>query len=67
MRLLEELPAGRQRHLGWSATRCFSASAHNKFARIHLPVSPACNIQCRFCKRGFNKWEIRPGVAAVSY
>ena len=43
---------------------CFSAEAHNKFGRIHLPVSPVCNIQCRFCKRGFNKWERRPGVAA---
>ncbi|OPY70440.1 MAG: FeMo cofactor biosynthesis protein NifB [Syntrophorhabdaceae bacterium PtaU1.Bin034] len=51
-------PEGLERH------PCFSARAHNKFGRIHLPVSPACNIQCRFCKRGFNKWEIRPGVAA---
>jgi len=32
--------------------------------RIHLPVSPVCNIQCKFCKRDFNKWEMRPGVAA---
>ena len=54
----ETAPAGLERH------PCFSASAHNKFARIHLPVSPACNIQCRFCKRGLNKWEMRPGVAA---
>jgi nitrogen fixation protein NifB len=29
-----------------------------------LPVSPACNIQCRFCKRSFNKAEQRPGVTA---
>jgi nitrogen fixation protein NifB len=42
---------------------CFSEEAHNTFGRIHLPVSPACNIQCRFCKRGFNKWENRPGVS----
>lgn len=42
---------------------CFNESAHNKFGRIHLPVCPACNIQCRFCKRGFNKLEDRPGVA----
>jgi nitrogen fixation protein NifB len=38
--------------------------------RVHLPVSPACNIQCRFCKRSFNKAdapdrEDRPGVAGV--
>jgi nitrogen fixation protein NifB len=32
--------------------------------RIHLPVSPVCNIQCRFCKRSFNKFENRPGVTA---
>ena len=42
---------------------CFSAEGHFKFGRIHLPVSPACNIQCKFCKRGFNKWEQRPGVS----
>lgn len=42
---------------------CFNGEAHNRFGRIHLPVSPACNIQCRFCKRGFNKWEKRPGVS----
>ncbi len=41
---------------------CFSGEAHHNFGRIHLPVSPSCNIQCRFCKRGFNKWEERPGV-----
>jgi nitrogen fixation protein NifB len=51
-------PAGLERH------PCFSGEAHNKFARMHLPVSPACNIQCRFCRWGFNKWEERPGVAA---
>lgn len=42
---------------------CFNGAAHNTFGRIHLPVSPVCNIQCRFCKRGFNKWEKRPGVS----
>ncbi|MDR2191788.1 MAG: radical SAM protein [Endomicrobium sp.] len=43
---------------------CFNAEAHNKYGRLHLPVSPACNIQCRFCKRTFNKTEDRPGVAS---
>ncbi|HWR30307.1 MAG TPA: radical SAM protein [Negativicutes bacterium] len=43
---------------------CFNGEAHAKYGRIHLPVSPACNIQCRFCKRGFNKSENRPGVSA---
>jgi nitrogen fixation protein NifB len=32
--------------------------------RIHLPVSPLCNIHCRFCRRSFNKFENRPGVSA---
>ncbi|MDR1024198.1 MAG: radical SAM protein [Treponema sp.] len=34
---------------------CFSGEANVNRGRIHLPVSPACNIQCRFCKRVFNK------------
>lgn len=42
---------------------CLSPSGHGKFGRIHLPVSPACNIQCRFCRRCFNKFEDRPGVS----
>lgn len=44
---------------------CFSKEAHHKSGRIHLPVSPTCNIQCKFCKRGFNKSEIRPGVSSL--
>ena len=43
---------------------CFSVGANIKKGRIHLPVSPLCNIQCKFCKRSFNKTEQRPGVAA---
>ncbi|MDR3232002.1 MAG: radical SAM protein [Synergistaceae bacterium] len=43
---------------------CFGEAAHNKFGRLHLPVSPACNIQCRFCNRAFNREEVRPGVTA---
>lgn len=43
---------------------CLGAAAHHKFGRIHLPVSPACNIGCRFCRRAFNATEQRPGVAA---
>lgn len=44
---------------------CFSTGAHHKYGRIHLPVSPTCNIQCKFCKRGFNKSEVRPGVSSL--
>lgn len=43
---------------------CFSGSANMNRGRIHLPVSPECNIRCRFCKRGFNSDEDRPGVSA---
>jgi len=45
---------------------CFSTTAegHVKAARLHLPVSPACNIACAFCRRDFNRVEQRPGVAA---
>jgi nitrogen fixation protein NifB len=43
---------------------CFSEKAHNKHGRLHLPVSPACNIQCRFCTRARNTDEDRPGAAA---
>jgi nitrogen fixation protein NifB len=42
---------------------CLSPESHGKFGRIHLPVSPSCNIQCRFCRRCFNKYEDRPGVS----
>jgi len=42
---------------------CFNGEAHFKYGRIHLPVSPVCNIQCKFCRRSFNKYENRPGVA----
>jgi nitrogen fixation protein NifB len=44
---------------------CFSSTAegHKKAGRLHLPVSPACNIECRFCRRDFNSTEQRPGVS----
>lgn len=41
---------------------CFSKQANVHRGRVHLPVSPTCNIQCKFCKRSFNKFEQRPGV-----
>lgn len=39
---------------------CFG-HARNK-GRIHLPVCPACNIECNFCDRKINTYENRPGV-----
>ncbi len=41
---------------------CFSGKANMNKGRVHLPVSPTCNIQCKFCKRSLNKNEQRPGV-----
>ena len=33
------------------------------YARIHLPVAPGCNIQCKYCVRKFDcPNESRPGV-----
>lgn len=43
---------------------CFGGQKTNK-GRIHLPVSPVCNIECKFCDRKFNETEQRPGVAAA--
>jgi nitrogen fixation protein NifB len=44
---------------------CFSKEAHHRFGRIHLPVSPVCNIQCRYCIRKHDcANESRPGVSS---
>ena len=40
---------------------CFGGHKNNA-GRIHLPVSPGCNIACRFCDRTINDVEERPGV-----
>ncbi|MGE4319007.1 MAG: nitrogenase cofactor biosynthesis protein NifB [Deferribacterales bacterium] len=44
---------------------CYNKEAHHKFARIHLPVAPACNIQCNYCNRKYDcSNESRPGVTS---
>ena len=43
---------------------CFGPHKHNK-GRIHLPVAPGCNIECRFCDRKINESENRPGVTST--
>ncbi|HWR57067.1 MAG TPA: radical SAM protein, partial [Negativicutes bacterium] len=43
---------------------CFSQGRPNNKGRIHLPVSPGCNIACKFCSRTMNEEEQRPGVTA---
>lgn len=42
---------------------CFGGHKNNA-GRIHLPVSPGCNIACRFCDRVINDEEERPGVTS---
>ena len=42
---------------------CFGGHKNN-VGRIHLPVSPGCNIACRFCDRTINDVEERPGVTS---
>jgi nitrogen fixation protein NifB len=45
---------------------CFSTTAagHARSGRLHLPVSPGCNIACRFCKRDTHNQDAhRPGVS----
>lgn len=41
---------------------CFGARQNR--GRIHLPVCPGCNLECRFCDRKINEEENRPGVTA---
>ena len=44
---------------------CYNEEAHKKFARMHLPVAPKCNIQCNFCNRKYDCTnESRPGVTS---
>ncbi len=43
---------------------CFAVGAKPNRGRIHLPVSPGCNISCRFCRRELGSDDVRPGVAA---
>jgi nitrogen fixation protein NifB len=45
---------------------CFNDAARGRFARIHLPVAPDCNIQCNFCRRVYDcANESRPGVTSA--
>lgn len=44
---------------------CYCEKAHKKYARLHLPVAPKCNIQCNYCNRKFDCVnESRPGVTS---
>lgn len=49
-----------------TAHPCFDNQARLKYSRVHLPVAPACNVQCNFCDRKFDcANESRPGVTSV--
>ncbi|MCA6105265.1 nitrogenase cofactor biosynthesis protein NifB [Bradyrhizobium australafricanum] len=44
---------------------CYSEEAHHHYARMHVAVAPACNIQCNYCNRKYDcANESRPGVAS---
>ena len=44
---------------------CFSEEAHHHYARMHVAVAPACNIQCHYCNRKYDCTnESRPGVVS---
>jgi len=45
-----------------AAHPCFNGCGTG-YARMHLPVAPACNVQCNYCVRKFDcPNESRPGV-----
>ncbi len=44
---------------------CYSEEAHHFYARMHVAVAPACNIQCHYCNRKYDcANESRPGVTS---
>jgi nitrogen fixation protein NifB len=61
-------PAAEPAHLLAEKARnhpCYSEEAHHHFARMHVAVAPACNIQCHYCNRKFDcANESRPGVVS---
>jgi len=44
---------------------CYNEEAHHHYARMHVAVAPACNIQCNYCNRKYDcANESRPGVVS---
>ena len=44
---------------------CYSEEAHHHYARMHVAVAPACNVQCNYCNRKYDcSNESRPGVVS---
>ncbi|MFO1431973.1 MAG: nitrogenase cofactor biosynthesis protein NifB [Candidatus Competibacteraceae bacterium] len=60
--VFEHLPDAVRRRI--ETHPCYSEDAHHYFARMHVAVAPACNIQCHYCNRKYDcANESRPGVA----
>lgn len=56
----EDIQAKTKNHPCYDCSACSSGNA-----RMHLPVAPACNIQCNYCSRDFDcPNESRPGVTS---
>ncbi|RKT10390.1 hypothetical protein B0G69_7773 [Paraburkholderia sp. RAU2J] len=44
---------------------CYWEEAHRHYARMHVAVAPACNIQCNYCSRKYDcSNESQPGVVS---
>lgn len=44
---------------------CFDKEAKGKYARVHIPIAPKCNVQCGYCNRKYDCVnESRPGVTS---
>lgn len=44
---------------------CYSVEAHHNYARMHVAVAQACNMQCNYCNRKYDcANESRPGVTS---
>jgi len=44
---------------------CFAAGKPNHKGRMHLPVSPGCNIGCRFCERAKSVSQQQAAAASI--
>ena len=45
---------------------CFNAKVRGSHGRVHLPIAPRCNIQCKYCDRKYDCVnESRPGVTSA--
>jgi nitrogen fixation protein NifB len=63
-----DVPAGMTAAV-WNKVKdhpCYSEQAHHHYARMHVAVAPACNIQCNYCNRKYDcSNESRPGVVSA--